>query len=194
MPMNKRFAINHGHVIASHEGKEYVFSPTFANIDKLGTPEDVVSVYGGLYSLNPDVCIRAAMLVLTCCGDDDAVDVVGYLDAKLSRVDGVMPITEMIIIARHLMKHGIVGNAKPSEGGGKFSDKFDASEYVDAAIIHFGISQVEAWSLTMTQFTRMLEMKFPSTKKPEKISIDDYREQRDFYLSRHKIKEAQNGD
>jgi hypothetical protein len=46
----------------------------------------------------------------------------------------------------------------------------------------------------MTQFTRMLEMKFPSPKKPEKISVDDYREQRDFYLSRHKIKEAQNGD
>jgi len=193
MATNKRFAINHGHVIASHEGKEYVFSPTFANIDKIGTPEDVVRVYGELFSNSPIICLRSVMLVLICCSGDDAVEIVGSLDANLSRVDGVMPVTEMIIIARHLMKHGIVGTAKPSEGGGKYSETFDASEYVDAAIIHFGISQVEAWSLTMSQFTRMLEMKFPSQKKPEKISIDEYKEQRDFYLSRHKIKAAQNG-
>jgi hypothetical protein len=75
-----------------------------------------------------------------------------------------MPVAELVILARHLMKHGIVGTAKPSDGGGEYSATFDPSEYVDAAVIHFGISQVEAWSLTMTQFCRMLDMKFPEIK------------------------------
>lgn len=124
-----------------------------------------------LHSLSAKVAVRTAMLVLTCCGDDDISELIGHYDEKLNRVEGLMPVAEMIIVARHLMKHGVIGQSKPSEGGGEYSATFDPSEYVDAAIIHFGISQVEAWALTMTQFTRMLDMKFPEIKQRQKTEI-----------------------
>jgi hypothetical protein len=73
------------------------------------------------------------------------------------------------------MQHGIVGRAKKSGGSGKYSPRFDASEYIDAAMIHFGMSHNDAGQLTMTQFGRMLDMKFPEQKQHEKPTQEDYR-------------------
>lgn len=165
------YSVNHGHIIATVNDKEWRFTPSFARIDRIGSPEDIVEVYAHLHSLSAATCVRTAMLVMACCCDDDASELIGYYDEKLQRVDGLMPIAELIILARHLMKHGIVGTAKPTENSGEYSATFDPSEYADAAVIHFGISHVEAWSLTMTQFCRMLDMKFPEIKQRQKTEI-----------------------
>lgn len=169
--MRNHLSIAHGHVIAKLAEREFVLSPTFMHIDRIGDPYEIVETFAMLHSLSASVAVRTAMLVITCCSDDDLTDLIGYYDEKLNRVAGAMPASEMVIIARHLMKHGIVGRATGGDGGGEYSPTFDASEYVDAAIIHFGISQVEAWALTMTQFSRMLDMKFPEIKQKQKTEI-----------------------
>jgi len=187
-------------VRATSNGIAYQFSPSFSHIDRIGSPEDIVEAYSHLYSLSAKTAVRTAMLVMNCCCDDEPEQLIGYLDNDLARVGGEMPITEMMIIARHLMQHGIVGLATAKESTGQYSPRFDASEYVDSAVIHFGLSQVEAWALTMTQFCRMLDMKFPQIKEqakreitPEKYDdiVADYEKLRAIRLEKAK---AQNGN
>ncbi len=169
--MRNHLSIAHGHVIAKLAEREFVLSPTFMHIDRIGDPHEIVETFAMLHSLSAAVAIRTAMLVITCCSDDDLTDLIGYYDEKLNRVAGAMPASEMVIIAMHLMKHGIVGKATGGDGGGEYSPTFDASEYMDAAVIHFGMTQREAWALTMTQFSRMLDMKFPAIKELQKTEI-----------------------
>ena len=171
--MKNHLSIAHGHVIAKLAEREFVLSPTFAHIDRIGDPHEIVETFAMLHSLSASVSVRTAMLVLTCCSDDDLTDLIGYYDETLARIAGAMPASEMLIIARHLMTHGIIGKGATSdgEGGGEYSASFDASEYVDAAVIHFGMTQREAWALTMTQFSRMLNMRFPEAKERQKTEI-----------------------
>lgn len=148
------------------DGREYILHPSLFNIASIGSPEEIVSTFAALHSGG---AVTAARVVILCCGGD--FELVGAYGEK-----GTMPDDEQIIIARHLMQHGVVGNTKKSSGGGKYSPRFDASEYIDAAMIHFGMSQKDAGDLTMTQFSRMLDMKFPQQKQHEKPTQDDYRE------------------
>ena len=88
---------------------------------------------------------------------------------------GLMPVDEQIIMARHLMQHGIVGKAKPDKGDGKFSDSFNASEYIAAACVHLGLSRADAEQLSMTEFQTMFEMKFQDQKKQRDVpSREEY--------------------
>lgn len=152
--------------ITTGDGREYVLHPSLFNMAAIGSPEEIVSTFAALHGGD---ALNAARLVIQCCGGDmELTGAYGEL--------GEMPNHEQIIIARHLMQHGVVGNTKKSSGSGKYSPRFDASEYIDAAMIHFGMSQKDAGDLTMTQFSRMLDMKFPQQKQHEKPTQDDYRE------------------
>lgn len=151
--------------VTTEDGREYVLHPSFFNIASIGSPEEIVSTYAELHGAD---AVNAARVVILCCGGD--LELTGcYGEA------GLMPDSEQIIIARHLMQHGIVGRVKKSGGSGKYSPRFDASEYIDAAMIHFGMSHNDAGQLTMTQFGRMLDMKFPEQKQHEKPTQEDYR-------------------
>lgn len=178
--------------IMTGDGREYVLHPSLFNIAAIGSPEEIVSTYADLHYMDAELAnalaqsgntaafnayierchktqaTAAAIVILACGGDLELVGCYGEA--------GKMPDADQIIIARHLMQHGIVGKVKKSGGGGKYSPRFDASEYIDAARIHFGMSQKDAGELTMTQFGRMLDMKFPEQKTHEKPTQDDYRE------------------
>lgn len=152
--------------IMTGDGREYVLHPSLFNMAAIGSPEEIVITYAALHGSD---ALNAARVVLLACGGE--LELVGcYGEA------GEMPDADQIIIARHLMQHGIVGKVKKSSGSGKYSPRFDASEYIDAARIHFGMTQADAGDLTMTQLGRMLDMKFPEQKTHEKPTQDDYRE------------------
>ena len=152
--------------VTTEDGREYVLHPSFFNVAAIGSPEEIVSTYAALHGAD---AVNAARVVILCCGGDfDLVGGYGEL--------GLMPNDEQVLIARHLMQHGIVGKVKKTGGSGKYSPRFDASEYIDAAMIHFGMSQEDAGKLTMTQFGRMLDMKFPEQKQHEKPTQEDYRD------------------
>jgi Family of unknown function (DUF6246) len=125
-----------------------------------------VELYVALHGPRAD---REASYVLAClCDQEDPTPLVGWHDSE-GHHPGMMPATEQILIARHLMQHGIVGKAKPGTKGGDYSDKFDASEYVSAARVHLGLSSADAEALSMTEFQTMLEMKFPELAKANDI-------------------------
>ena len=102
---------------------------------------------------------------------------------------GTMPAAEQVILARHLMHHGIIGKAKPGKGGGQYSDRFDAAEYIAAARVHLGLSSADAEGLSMTEFQTMLAMKYPESQEKQIPSRDEYRKA---MQSAH-MKEKRNG-
>lgn len=154
--------------VTTSEGVEYSFTPSLGRIAALGSPQEIVKLYAGLHGAS--AAKEAAYVLASLCDQDDPTELVGgeALDpddpqAPARVIPAVMPESEQIIIARHLMQHGIVGKARPDKkGDGKYSDKFEAAEYIAAARVHLGLSSADAEALSMTEFQMMFEMKFPS--------------------------------
>ena len=161
--------------ITTLEGAEYSFTPSFRRIASLGTPHEIVALFAGLHGPN---AAQDATYVLAClCDQEDPTPLIGWREPGAWR-EGEMPAHHKITLSRHLMTHGIVGKAKPgAPGEGKFSDQFDTSEYIAAARVHLGLSSEDAEALSMTEFQRMFEMKFPKSgdDKGEPVpSADEY--------------------
>lgn len=159
------------------DGSEWTFTPAIGRIASLGTPREIVACYGALHG--PQAGQEAAYVLACLCDQDGAAELTGTWEPVAGSValegyerrhtPGLMPVAEQIIIARHLMQHGIIGQARPGErkagARGKFSEEFHAAEYVAAACVHLGLTRAEAEALSMTEFQQMLEMKFPEQAK-----------------------------
>lgn len=156
------------------DGSEFTFTPSFGRIASLGHPHEIVSLYVDLHGAR---AAAVATYVLAClCDQDDPTPLIGWMDLAGNWHAGPMPLDEQIIIARHLMRHGIVGKAKPEQRDGRFATAFQAKEYVSAARVHLGLSSTDAEALSMTEFQTMFEMKFPDQgeKKRDVPTRDEY--------------------
>jgi len=155
------------------DGSEWTFRPSLARIAALGTPHEIVALYAALHG--PHAATEAAYVLAGLCDQEDPTPLIGWHDAE-GWHDGLMPPAERVILAQHLMRHGIVGKARPGAGDGKFSDRFDAAEYIAAARVHLGLSSADAEALSMTEFQQMLEMKFPeaASKTRQVPTRDEY--------------------
>ncbi|KQP02453.1 DUF6246 family protein [Pseudorhodoferax sp. Leaf265] len=143
----------------THDGLEFTFKPSFRRISELGDPQAIVATYAGLFG--PRAELEAAFVLACLCEQEDPTPLIGWTD-DLGPHAGAMPATEQILIARHLMQHGIAGKARPGKGDGKFADRFNCAEYISAARVHLGLSSADAEALSMTEFQIMFAMKFPS--------------------------------
>ena len=156
------------------DGAEFSFTPSFGRIAALGDPQSIVGLYAGLFG--PRAADEARYVLACLCDQDDATPLIGWVGESRIVHAGAMPAAEQIILARHLMQHGICGKAKPESGksDGKYSDRFDAAEFVSAARVHLGLSSADAEALSMTEFQSMLEMKFPDKNKRDVPSRAEY--------------------
>lgn len=132
---------------------------------------------------------QALIVWYACAGDQDIGELVGGM-APVSRADdgffsspfswgelvtrrapafryvpGRLPMADIVAIAQMLIRHGVVGNAVPSgePGGvkGTFLAEFNAVDYAAAAMAHLGVSETDAWRMTMTSFVAAMHSKFP---------------------------------
>lgn len=174
-------------------GHTYFLNPSFLAMTRIGTPEEIVTamvhVHGGHYpqheirneQLLKDtyaICfarmIKAAALILqSCCEEDISHLVGGYAYTPRGKVvmkKGFMPLEDVITLARHLIKHGVMGDQdnEDVEKDGEYTKRFDARSFVYMAVAHLGMSEAEAWNMTMTSFRAAMDAKFP---KPEKAKI-----------------------
>lgn len=111
--------------------------------------------------------------VMAACSTDDVTPLLGHMGTRWgSFVPGAMPSSDMVHLARSLMRHGIIGVKpegraleKPKE---EYVPEFKAREFVAQAIAHLGLSSAEAWALTMTEFSGAMQSKFgkPETLPP----------------------------
>lgn len=159
------------------DGSEWTFTPSFSRIADLGPPHEIVRLYCDLH--DPARAAATATYVLAClCDQEDPLPLIGgwEIDPQNPEADplvipAAMPVAEQIIVARHLMQHGIAGKCKPNSPSappGKFSDQFKAAEYVAAARVHLGLSSADAGGLSMTEFQDMLAMKYPDAQQIER--------------------------
>ncbi|PHM23702.1 DUF6246 family protein [Xenorhabdus ehlersii] len=116
--------------------------------------------------------LSASMIVIQACCEEDADELIGEWRPGRKGIiyrPGRVPINDIIVIARELITHGVIGRVKirrlqRHEGTEAFSDQFKAIEYINAARAHFNMSREEAEQLTMTEFQMMLKAKFPDEK------------------------------
>jgi hypothetical protein len=181
-------------------GRVYFLSPSFLAMTRIGRPNEIVTslvqVNGGHYpnhSISDKalrikviaICyarmVSAAVRILRACCEDDITDVIGHYDIMTSgRVrmrEGLIPCDDVIWLARDLIKHGVLGDQKndgDEEVAGEFSNKFDARAFVYLAVAHIGMSEEEAWNMTMTSFRAAFAAKFPKPDKPKIPSKNDY--------------------
>lgn len=155
------------------DGAEWTFCPSLSRIASLGKPQEIVGLYAGLHG--PRAAQDACYVLACLCEQDDPTPLLGWHDG-IGFQAGAMPANEQVIIARHLMQHGMMGKSRPDKGDGKYSDKFDAAEYISAARVHLGLSSADAGALSMTEYQSMMEMKFPEQNKQRDVpSREEYK-------------------
>lgn len=161
------------------DGGEFTFTPSLARIAALGSPREIVALFARLHG--PAAPQAAADVLAGLCDQDDPSPLIGTPEPTpegVRYVGGAMPEAERIIIAQHLMRHGIVGCARPQgrrvAERGEYTEEFRAAEYIAAARVHLGLSGAEAEALSMTEFQQMLDLKFPAAKANDIPSREEY--------------------
>ena len=99
------------------DGTVYAFRPSLGRIASLGSPSEIVALFASLHGPHAEA---DASYVLAClCDQEDPTPLIGWRD-EAGYHAGEMTPAEQVIIARHLMRHGIVGKASPDAGGGEY--------------------------------------------------------------------------
>lgn len=151
--------------------------------------------------------LSAAYIVMqSCCEDDISVLIGGWKPTPrgVRYVPGIMPVSDIIIIARNLMEHGIIGKSplkvpeRLEEQGKKTTNEFHASQYIISARTHFDMTRDEAENLSMTEFQMMIKNKYPEpkglTKEERAAEYDQAKADRERMkaLAERKAKKARN--
>lgn len=151
--------------------------------------------------------LSAAYIVMqSCCEDDISVLIGGWKPTPrgVRYIPGIMPVSDIIIIARNLMQHGIIGKSplkvpeRLEEQGKKTTNEFHASQYIISARTHFDMTRDEAENLSMTEFQMMIKNKYPEpkglTKEERAAEYDQAKTDRERMkaLAERKAKKARN--
>lgn len=112
-----------------------------------------------------------------CAGGESLVEFIGEPGERYGSYRlGKVPPEAMLALARNLMHHGCIGKAvEPEKGkssGGGYSRSFEALHYVSLAVAHLGLTEAEAWNMTMTSFQGHWEAKHG--KQKERRYVDEH--------------------
>lgn len=184
---------------------DYVFTPSFENLSKLGDSKEIITAYSVLLSCEyyevinrfkvPEdyviqyfldkqyLQLQTAKEVLRCCCDDDITDLIGGQKKK----KGLIPEQTIYLLAKSLLDYGIAGRAKvrisQRNEVKSYSSEFKITDYIDNARIHLGLSLDEAKKLTMTEYILLMAKKFPDN---DGITRDEYDQAMALYEKRRK--------
>ena len=160
-----------GEVGVHIDGATHVLRPSLYAMTQIGDPEEIVRVFASVMQAGPDFV--DALAVVYACADTDVSDIFGSLDTegeKIEYLPGAAPAEHVVFIARCLLKHGITGalpQLPPKAGEEReYTPAFDAREHVAVAMAHLGLSESEAWQMTMTSFIGAMRAKFPPEPTP----------------------------
>lgn len=155
--------VEHGFTTATDSrGRTWSWRPSFGRVSRLGGPGELVGLYASLYESKAQE--SAAYIITSLADQEDVTPLIGWLDGDGIRHPGEMPPEEQVLIARHLMRHALVGKASPkkSHSGGQYSKEIRLDEFVAIARVHLGMSAEDAEALSMSEFQQLFETKYPS--------------------------------
>lgn len=201
-------------------GKDYLLRPSFKAMTRIGTPVEIVKTYATIHGNDVaqliEVCagtlgripewlspsfnrsaenlLSTCMLVLQACCDDDLTPMIGEWKGWRHCVvyrPGRLPKNDILVLAQHLMQHGVIGKAKVRQlqrhETGEKTTEFRALDYIVAAQTHFRMSEAEAVRLTMTKFQMLLAAKYPDQKG---FTREEYETIADQYLAKQAARRA----
>lgn len=156
------------------DDRDYVLRPSLYAMSQLGDPSDTVRALAQVHGPAETQAAErlrhmTAVSVLAACTREDIRHLTGYLDGDTYRA-GRIPAETVLVLARELTRHGIVGALPPrqreeGEPEPEYTEEFDARGYASAAIAHLDASEEEAWAMTMTGLVGALRAKFPPPPK-----------------------------
>lgn len=174
-----------GEVGIEFEGRSYLLRPSLFSMTRIGSPSEIIEAAGILLSPEPAQAHllklfrkrrfeTALNVVYACAGDSDLTPLFGGIvptgRGRLAYSPGAASMGEIVALARGLIRHGVVGDvdAAPADGSGEYISEFKAETYVSSAVAHLGLSEREAWNLTMTSYIKIVKAKFPPDPKAVK--------------------------
>lgn len=179
--------------------REILLRPSFQAMSSLGTPEEIVQLFADVMEPSPSRYLPpwqykkavaahwrrstwASYSVISACASEDISDLLGTMGLRYGTFrPGLIPTDHFVPLAASLMKHGVVGvipkerPEKSDDDDDEYTPGFDARKFVALATVHLGMSEGEAWRMTMTSFTLAMQAKFgkPDKKKPSAKKLDD---------------------
>lgn len=156
--------------------------PSLLAMSRLGTPEIIVSTVAVVLGQGLNVPpaglklalkqqLRDALSVWRVCApeDVDTDPLSGYFSERGGWVMGAADPADVVTIAQNLLIHGVLGDPDPAteddrERDGEYSPQFDCRKNAAIAMAHLGLTEEQAWNMTMTGLRLGLEAKYP---KPE---------------------------
>lgn len=179
-------------IVQAEDGTEYTFRPSFLRIGALAAPVDLV---GLLVSLGGQSSSRAAIAppagyqpthshgaiatarhVLQGLADDEDIShLTGWIDEQ-GWHQGALPHDDQLMLAVHLLRHGMVGKPQKRDEPAEKTEGFDVHIFIASAQVHLGLSAEDAGALSMTEFQQLWQIKFPP-QEPKTPSREEYEEQ-----------------
>ncbi|HCR9747863.1 TPA: hypothetical protein OPR08_000033 [Citrobacter koseri] len=202
------------------DGVDYIFRPSFLAMTRIGDPDEIVKIFGLIHgsetqsiidfiaenpSFNASLfepslncaashLVSESMRVLQCCCESNITSLTGEWYGEVDRIvyrPGLMPKSDIIVLAQQLMQHGIIGKAKVRKlqrnETNEATKEFRAIEYIVAAQTHFGFSEEEASRLTMTKFQLLLAAKYPDQKG---FTREEYDQVADGFIAKQAARRA----
>lgn len=169
--------LSYGHAEIEWQGVKYRLAPTFANIAKIGTPKEIIDDFKSfITNLNVIHKFNISINVLNaCCDKELPVELTGQIKFSERQQKflysqpkhGLPMINDIITLAEHCLLHGVCGKSDNDNGKGEPLEYFNAYEFMELARVHLGLSANEASNMTMTEFVRMMDAKFPEDKSKQ---------------------------
>lgn len=166
-----------GEIGVTVNGSTYKLRPSLHAISELGSPAYIVEVFVKLMaqSLNNSQLEQQfglALSVVHTCSTDDLSDIFGYYNERRKYVVKKAAWQDIIVIARELMTHGVIGVTSKQVKSSKkeYIKEFRAADVAAMAIAHLGMSEQEAWQLTMTGFVNAMLAKYPPPEEEKSVA------------------------
>lgn len=152
--------------------RRWLFRPSLLAMSRLGPPEHIVHVFAAVHGGFSSEAFLLAVEVLWACCEGDASDLTGYVRMYGKWVPGLLPPEDVVVLAQSLMTHGVTGAVPPelpSQAGSdrqQYTPGFRAAETAALAMAHLGLSEQEAWHMTMTGVVLAMRAKYHDPSKP----------------------------
>lgn len=168
------------------DDKEYKINPTFQNIAKLGKPREIIETFTSFFNC-PSInwqYHRAVEILQSCLEPNLPESATGrfkvYENGKMKLVNPPSNdfMSDIIVLAGHCLKHGVVGVTDSDSEEGEPIKEFDPYFYIGLARKHLGMSRDEAASMTLTEFLAMWDIEFPEAKKKRDERLTKAEQQR----------------
>lgn len=158
------------------------FRPSLLAMTRIGTPREIVEVFAQVCGAPSHPALvrewrkqqfaAACCVMIACAEDDDISWLIGHVNERYRYVRGVLPLEDIVGLATGLLRHGVVGDVKPEETRrakpSQYVREFDARGIAATAMAHLGLSEAEAWQLTMTSYIGAMRAKYPPSEKDAK--------------------------